>query len=101
MKIGIRCSTWDGIETFSVEGHKVSEFLAVTQHHNSRLWMVTHIPTGYSTCGAYPSKAKALLMAKKIKDLDWNFKSPKSPKLRKLRVMMEIISGGTYDRSRT
>lgn len=45
-------------------------------------WAISHVTTGYRVIGEIKSRASALRMADALQFLDWNFKSPKSRKVK-------------------
>ena len=63
-------------------------------------WVITHVPTGYK---AFPSvftlRKNAVKVANEIKDLDWDFDSPKSPKIKAMKKRILEIRDGVFGRS--
>lgn len=63
-------------------------------------WVITHIPTGWRCFPPIRTKRKAITMCKVLVGaLDWNFRSPYSPKVRAQNSLMLDICrcfGYTY-----
>jgi hypothetical protein len=57
-------------------------------YEDAHLWVVTHIRTGYAVRRRIKSRARAIRVAKALQFLDWNFRSPKS---RKVKAMAEKV----------
>ncbi len=51
----------------------------------SSFWSVTHVQTGYAVKTYIFSRRMAMALAVALDGLDWDFRSPKSRKIRKLK----------------
>lgn len=91
----VKTNGWNGtVKTITVEPIKVSLYgkLAVTPSVDQTTggkpikgYAITHIPTGYALQRGIRNKKDAISVMLQIEKLDWNFRSPRSRKLAKLR----------------
>lgn len=62
-----------------------------SEFHNAKCWTLGHVATGFGIM-PHVSKARALRLAEALQSLDWEFKSPKSPKVKAMeKEVLRIV----------
>lgn len=75
-----------------VEAYCIDKFAL---HPKGEDWGITHVPTGFLVCTIRGSKRRALAILSAIHEanLDWDFTSIRSPKIKKMKpVMRELLT---------
>ena len=58
--------------------HRCSTYITCRDAH----WSISHVPTGWRVKGCIKNRAQAIRIAEALQSLDWNFRSPKSRKVK-------------------
>ncbi len=68
------------------------EFLMVHRSLAGDLWSITHIPTGHY-CAKVDTLRDGREFARRLRELDWNFRSPRSSKMKALGEPVRKVLG--------
>lgn len=91
----IRCGDGSNKSIYQPVTGFVAEGSLLAYHQNGLGCSIDHLPTGFRVC-EFDSRSQAQKFVRKASNLDWKFRNPRSPKLKKIGPAIKAMGADIH-----